>query len=139
MVFCTSCGNSVPGGARFCTSCGTPSSAPNSPQSASRSPQTTQKSSPQPAKKWGSPSSPSTPTYNVDGVVRSTPKVAAITTGRAATNTSYAAGLDNSYQSGNHKNDYKVTYEKQPDWAFAEQHKNSHGQYKTGQFRHVNL
>ena len=60
-------GSSLPGGARFCTGCGTalagsPQTAQKSPtsptvQRSGGSPQTAVRSSPQPAKKWGSPTS----------------------------------------------------------------------------------
>jgi len=141
MVFCTQCGSQVAGGARFCSSCGTPAgggggSGASSPKSVS-SPSAGRNS---PSSGRSSPSSSGgTQTYVSGGIVRSSPPVKAVSGGYAGgAGASYAQGMD-SYNSGLQKSSYKVTYEKQPSWAFAEQHKNSSGQYKTGQFRHVNL
>ena len=38
MAFCTHCGAQLPDGARFCTSCGTPTAAPNAPQASGPAP-----------------------------------------------------------------------------------------------------
>ena len=152
MVFCSNCGEKQGDSANFCSKCGTQLSKNSSPVvTKSSSPVVTKSSSfsPKPAKTWGSPSTSSVKTkgyattvqthsgsggnYSTGGSVKS------VVSGKASTSNQSTFNEVGSSGSGAVKCGLaKTTYEKQPSWAFAEQHKNNSGQYKHGQFRHLN-
>eukprot|EP01087_Luapelamoeba_hula_P003608 TRINITY_DN13400_c0_g1_i1.p1 TRINITY_DN13400_c0_g1~~TRINITY_DN13400_c0_g1_i1.p1 ORF type:complete len:173 (+),score=18.33 TRINITY_DN13400_c0_g1_i1:56-574(+) len=152
--FCAGCGTPIASAAAPTSPkpTGAPRSNPTSPQSAPRSQTTSPQSAPrshptsppsaprtQATTSYASPSSAprSAPSNGASrGGVSSParPSVTAVAHGQARGQQSFAAGLD-SGPTPSYGNTVKVTYEKQPSWAFAEQHKNSHGQYKHGQFR----
>jgi len=113
MVFCSNCGTQ--GSGKFCQKCGDQLSS--SPKSYSAP-----KSSPPPLQLGN----------------RATPVVNSIVQGRASGPQSTTTYDSPSVNYGVTKPGLPPpTYGKQPSWAYAEQHKNHHLQYKDGQFREL--
>lgn len=135
MVFCSQCGKSCGAAAKFCEQCGAKLVVHGGGGGSVAKPVT----------KPGSGGSISRPAQSSTGGVKrgAGPKPTAVVTPASKDKPKGAVGhykptsakgpstADTSYDMGG---GVKKTYEQQPAWAHAEQHKNQSGQFKNGMF-----